>query len=295
VADIQEFGGLNFNFTTQIIEIPAGTTSITMQDLYDAIVDARAFLLNMDDGEIGFASGKVDLGGGLAVGITLELQGGWRLKAADQAGPLGSEGRIQVEGGNLVTFEADQAPVGGPPIGDSDDPLAPASFVTYSIEKAVSATLITSLTTDLSAIAAGVADIRNTIQGRYWIDTVNHILYEYDLDGVEEQAATAITTDFVADGVVIASSALFQTALTDTDSLITIAGSTSNDGVYRVVSVDSETQVTVDYTFTAETAAGTVSSQAGVVRSFFLLDSDGNAASESVDERVQRTPVEAPA
>lgn len=292
MADIQTFGGLDFNFTTQVIELPSPDTDISMQELYDAIVDARAALLNMDDSPIGVASGKVDLGGGLQVGITLELVDGWRLKAADRAGPLGSETRILVEGGNLVTFEADQAPAGGPPLGAADDPLAPASFVTYSIEKAVSAVIISELSEDLSAIAAGVADIRNTIQGRYWIDTTNHILYEYDLDGADEQTATPVTTAFAADGVVIAAAATFVTSGATTGSLVTIAGSTSNDGVYRVVSVDSETQLTLDTTFTAEAAAGTVSTQAGVVRTFDLRDSDGNAASEQVVERIPRSPSE---
>lgn len=72
-------------------------------------------------------------------------------------------------------------------------------------------------------------------------------------------APTAISAAFLADGVVVASGAQFITNGVRAKDRVTIAGSTSNDTTTaRVVSVDSEDQITTDQTFTAEPAAGTV-------------------------------------
>jgi len=91
------------------------------------------------------------------------------------------------------------------------------------------------------------------------------------------QAATAVTTAFAADGVIVASGAAYlddfgqptlkvrrtvtrpdgSTETAPGDDAV-IAGSGTNDGTYEVLSVDSATQITVDATFNAEAAAGTV-------------------------------------
>lgn len=81
---------------------------------------------------------------------------------------------------------------------------------------------------------------------------------------VTVQSATAITTAFAADDVVVASGALFDTNNARRKDIVTISGSTSNDGTYLVLSVTNDTTLRVMNTdgspvvFVAEAAAGTV-------------------------------------
>lgn len=131
MADIQTFGKFDFNFDTQIMELQVAYVTITLQEIYDSAHDASANLNHMDSKIIARASGQNDLGGGLKTGLTVELLNGWRLKAADRGGlPFV---RVAITGGNFITAEAN-----GP---DPTDPLAPANYVTYSLSKAVSATI----------------------------------------------------------------------------------------------------------------------------------------------------------
>lgn len=131
MADIQTFGKFDFNFDTQIMELQVAYVTITLQEIYDSAHDASANLNHMDSKIIARASGQNDLGGGLKTGLTVELVNGWRLKAADRGGlPFV---RVAITGGNFITAEAN-----GP---DPTDPLAPANYVTYSLSKAVSATI----------------------------------------------------------------------------------------------------------------------------------------------------------
>lgn len=83
--------------------------------------------------------------------------------------------------------------------------------------------------------------------------------------GTTKQAATAVTTAFVANNVVVASGALFVTNAVAIDDIVSIVGSTSNSGFYRVASIVGETSITVKNSvsgaavvFVAEPAAGTV-------------------------------------
>jgi len=140
VAEIRSYGSpsFNFNFTTKIIEVPSPANA-AVQDIWNAIVKASADIQSMDDEEIATISGKEALGGGQFVGITLSLINGWRLQFEAQGGP--DWVRRTVSGGNVVTSQADQAPAGGPAVGDADDPIAPSAYVTATIAQSVSGTL----------------------------------------------------------------------------------------------------------------------------------------------------------
>ena len=58
----------------RIIEVEAPSTEITMQDLIDTLRDKEAEFSGMPFDKLTNASGKEDLGGGVLVGITADLQ-----------------------------------------------------------------------------------------------------------------------------------------------------------------------------------------------------------------------------
>lgn len=79
----------------------------------------------------------------------------------------------------------------------------------------------------------------------------------------DSQSATAITGAFTASGIVTAAGAQFATNRVSIHDTATIAGSTSNDGTYPVVSLTSDTVIVLDATFTPEAGTGTVTVSRG--------------------------------
>lgn len=186
MADVQTFGKLDFNMNTQIMELQIAYAAITLQEIYDSAHDAMANLNNMDERRIAKASGQDDLGSGLMTGLTVELLNGWRTKAADRGGP--DFVRVSITGGNLITAAAN-----GP---DPTDPLAPANYVTYSLSKAVSATITADVAEWTQAekdALPGVIWSSNTrrLTDRY-IDPSNHISSQGQ---VEEVKGTGFDSD----------------------------------------------------------------------------------------------------
>jgi len=112
---------------TIIIEKPQ--TEVTIQNLINAIRDWEDELINLDEASLANASGKQDLGGGILVGISLELINNWRIQFEDRLGP--DYILCKVSGGNLVATN------------DYDNnPIRPSAFTQIYIAQSSSATSI---------------------------------------------------------------------------------------------------------------------------------------------------------
>lgn len=87
---------ITFNHATQRIGITAPTTSLTMQELIDAIRIEEYTALGIAFPKIANASGKDQLGGSVQVGITISLLENWQLE------PYPGNYTLVIGGGNLV-------------------------------------------------------------------------------------------------------------------------------------------------------------------------------------------------
>jgi hypothetical protein len=107
------------------IHVGASVPDLLVQDLIDGARAAEASDQGRGYGQIARASGKQTLGTGVAVGITLELLGGWRVYSTK------SSGVFTVLGGNLVK-------------GDGSSPFRPNNLITYVNLLSAAATIVTS-------------------------------------------------------------------------------------------------------------------------------------------------------
>lgn len=82
----------------------------------------------MDISHVANASGKQDLGGGILVGITLELLDNWRVQFEDRLGP--DTIACKITGGNLVTTNI-----------YDDNPVKPSTYTQVTITASSSATI----------------------------------------------------------------------------------------------------------------------------------------------------------
>ncbi len=85
-----------FDFTAQIIDITSPQVEVIIQDLLNEIRDAEYSVLGMVYPKIANATGKDDLGGGVATGITLTLEPNWQLRF------WSGSYTASITGGNLV-------------------------------------------------------------------------------------------------------------------------------------------------------------------------------------------------
>lgn len=113
-----------FHFDTSLINVDGGITDIDCADLYDATKSAQASEEGIAFGQIAEGSGLVNLGPGVAVGLTVELLGNWQLAFA--AGNY----IARVAGGNLV---------GGP----AGDPVAYTAGVQTLLIQSAASTVVT--------------------------------------------------------------------------------------------------------------------------------------------------------
>lgn len=117
---------LVFDFVNSIIEVPTPTTSISLQTLINEIRDEEDELVpSMSYSKIADAFGKQDLGGGVAVGITLVLLDNWKLRFEARSGP--STVACIVTGGNLVA--------------ESGNPIAASAYTSITIAQSSSPTI----------------------------------------------------------------------------------------------------------------------------------------------------------
>lgn len=119
-----------FDKTNLLITVEAPATTIAIQDLHDEIRLFEERNQNLEVGQIMNASGKQSLGGGVNVGITLELINDWRLQFEARAGPTTIG--CTVTGGNLVaTNQYD------------NNPISATAYTQVTIAQASSATIAT--------------------------------------------------------------------------------------------------------------------------------------------------------
>lgn len=145
----------SYNFDTRIVTVDSPDTEITIQELLNDIRNTEDNLANLDDDIIAVASGKQDLGGGVSVGITLELINDWKLAFEARAGP--SYELMRVNGGNLIGRDL---------TGNIVFPISPTAFTSVVIAQSSSATIIsTPLEAAATVVVAGstTTEIRTTL------------------------------------------------------------------------------------------------------------------------------------
>ena len=113
-----------FDFENSLIEVIIPQSEVTIQELINEIRTAEQTEEGVQYPKIADASGKASLGGGIAVGITVELLGNWQLKFWT------GNYIAKISGGNLV---------GGP----SDDPVAYSAGVQVLLIQAAASTVVT--------------------------------------------------------------------------------------------------------------------------------------------------------
>jgi hypothetical protein len=118
-----------FDKINKIITIEAPDTEVTIQELINAIRDYEDELENLEVESIAKASGKEDLGGGIKVGITLELINNWRVKFEDRES--GDVISCKVSGGNLVATND-----------YNNNPICPSTNTQVTITQSSSATIV---------------------------------------------------------------------------------------------------------------------------------------------------------
>ncbi len=102
---------ITFIKNEKIILITIPQTTVTIQELLNAIRDYEDEITTMDIPHLADASGKENLGGGVFVGITLELLDNWRIKFQDRCSEVCDDPsytgdsfvQCSVTGGNIVT------------------------------------------------------------------------------------------------------------------------------------------------------------------------------------------------
>ena len=112
-----------FDFVTSLINVDVGYVSIDCIYLYNACKLAQASEEGIIYDRIGAGSGLNDLGGGVSVGLTVELLGNWQLKF-----PAGNY-IAKVSGGNLI---------GGP----AGDPIAYSAGVQTLLIQSAASTVV---------------------------------------------------------------------------------------------------------------------------------------------------------
>ena len=119
---------IEFARATKVINVTAPQTSVFLQDLINAIRDYEDNDVNMDLARIANATGKQSLGGGVLVGITMELINDWRIAFSGWTGP--DTQSVSVGGGNLVATNQ-----------YNNNPILPTEYTQVSIQSSSSATI----------------------------------------------------------------------------------------------------------------------------------------------------------
>ena len=131
---------LIFDKSLKVITVEKPQRELTIQDLHDEIRLFEEKNQNLEVAQIINASGKQDLGGGVQVGITLELINDWRLafeertdqEVIDEGFPAGGVVLCTVSGGNLVATNS-----------FNNNPIYPTENVQVIISQSSSATIAT--------------------------------------------------------------------------------------------------------------------------------------------------------
>lgn len=154
---------LTFDFIDSIIEVPSPQTTLTMQELINAIRDIEDELSpGMVYNKIADASGKEDLGGGVSTAITVRLLDSWRVRFEARSGPTTEQ--MVITGGNLVG-------------GLLGSPIAPSAFTQVLNLSSASGTIATptsaSETTNLKYLLASAYNGQKTVGDIFYWDPVS--------------------------------------------------------------------------------------------------------------------------
>lgn len=170
-----------FDFVGQIIRVDGGTASIDIGTLYEAIKQAQASTEGELYAPVAQGSGRVSLGGGVSVGLTVQLLDAWQVKFAD------GTYIARIAGGNLV---------GGP----DGDPVAYSSGVQVQLTLSAASTVV-STGDSLAQIAADAAASRALAEADEVFDRGTGLLHTYargtttDLIPPKTVAGTAQSSD----------------------------------------------------------------------------------------------------
>ena len=120
---------MTFDQVNRLIIIPDTETEISVQGLINGIRDWEDDFDALDEPQVANAYGKQDLGGGVKVGITLELINNWRIKFADRPSP--NYILCKVYGGNLVA------------VNDyGNNPICPSAYTQVVIAQSTSSSIV---------------------------------------------------------------------------------------------------------------------------------------------------------
>lgn len=195
---------LTFFKFDRVIQVDAGQSEVTIQDLVNQIRDFEDELSFMDYGKICDAFGKQSLGGTEQVGITLVLLNNWRVQF-ESPGSAPTLTRF-VRGGNLVASN------------DFDDnPIKPSDFVTVIIAQSSSATIATPESDHhLMHMVENLSGTHKSVGNVYYWDPTN---------GSDSNAgttpATAVATFSAAEALCTAGGHDIVFALADNGSSVT--------------------------------------------------------------------------
>jgi hypothetical protein len=148
-----------FDFVDELILVDVGTTSIDIGTLYEAIKAVQATVEGELYAPIAQGSGRVSLGSGVAVGLTVLLLESWQVKFA--AGTY----IAKISGGNLV---------GGP----GGDPVAYSAGVQVQLTLSAASTVV-STGDALAQIAADTAASRALAEADLVYDHEAGLLHTY--------------------------------------------------------------------------------------------------------------------
>lgn len=170
----------SFDKNNKIITVLSPEVTITIQDLHDDIRIYEEKNHNLEVSQIINASGKQDLGGGIKVGITLELINDWRLAFEARGGP--STVLCTVTGGNLVATNQ-----------YANNPIYPTAYTQVTIAQSSSATISDASTNATTNIMYMLESMKTGGHG-----TVGNIFY-WDPTGGNDASngttpATAVAT-----------------------------------------------------------------------------------------------------
>jgi len=170
---------ISFDRVNKLIIVASPTTEVTVQELVNEIRDFEDEQINMDLAQIAYASGKDDLGGGDAVGITLKISDDWRVMFEARNGPEFT--LCKISGGNTI---ADNV------YGNS--PVKASAYTAVLIAQSSSPTIA-------GGIESDVQDLHDEAFGKWELDAVNDKLFLYRSTG-----ATLASFDLTATSGTIA-------------------------------------------------------------------------------------------
>lgn len=143
---------LTFDRISKLIIVDSPASAISCQEIYDEAVDYQDEPINMDLDPLVSATGKDDLGGGEATGITLVMINGWRLQFEDRPGP--DTISCVVSGGNFIAINA-----------SANNPIAPSTNTQVQIRQSVAPTIVETDTSGLTATEASQLGDLHLIHG----------------------------------------------------------------------------------------------------------------------------------